>query len=164
MLPPITQQIQPALARFLFDGGSLRHLRIATIPAIYEVDEHDNVALQDVSDELALRFAEDDHGAWSEGRLREHLSTYLRAEWPDLYDHLASLHSAFEESLTSFDVITSEQTAHRYRTAKDPQPYWRKLSVMFVPVSPLNLSRSAGRLFPRLKTQRVTVTASGSGH
>ena len=91
MLPPVTRQIEPAVARFLFSGGTLRDLRLATIPAIHEVDEQDEPALQDLADELTLRFAEDDHGDWTEAELREQLHAYLQEQWPDLHARLRSL-------------------------------------------------------------------------
>lgn len=82
------EEIKVALARFLFQGESLRDLRAAIIPAIYHVEDADGPAIEDLADELALRFAEHDHGDWTEDDLREHLVAYLRDEWPALCDHL----------------------------------------------------------------------------
>lgn len=70
MAASLASDLRDAVARFVAGDISLRELRKRTIPAIYTIDSTADPDTAELADELILRFAEDDHGDWTEDAVR----------------------------------------------------------------------------------------------
>ena len=82
MSTPLTNQLLGAVAAFVRREIPLAELRRRTVPEIYTADASGEPDAEFIADELVLRFAEADHGDWSDDELRELLSSALAAEIP----------------------------------------------------------------------------------